>query len=83
MPRFLRRMYRSVKNRVRGRWDMFQARRSLMPDLVEGERVGRIFGQIMIPVTIFGFGGMMTLRTHQKVADRIRAETEPRGPRSG
>jgi hypothetical protein len=79
--RLARRGYLRIKNKVRDRYDIFQARRHLMPDILEGERVARWMGYVMIPGTIFGIGGALTYRTHDKVAARLAAEEEPRGPR--
>jgi hypothetical protein len=77
--RFARRTYLRVKNRIRARYEMFQARKQLMPDAFDGERVGRWIGQAMMPICVFGFGGMLTVRTHAKVTDRLIHEHEPRG----
>ena len=79
--RILRRGARRIRNMVRNRYDMFLARRQLMPDLFDGDRIGRYIGQALIPISLLGFGIGMNYRNFDKVRTRVDDLGDGKRPR--
>lgn len=66
-----RRAYRRVRNYVAYRIDVSKARRSLISDTFDGERMGRVTGYLMYPFFLLFVGINLHGRYTTKVSHRI------------